>query len=220
MLIVITGAACSGKNTLAQRVLAHVEDSLELKVMTDSCPYYGSSYCHVDRATFDAVEDMLVLNSDGEYRYGISKSALQMALINVDMTNVLVCGHDDVAALSRLAPSLNTSSICAYVHCNVAELVKRLSKRTMVLSPDEIYAQLQTIYADHNSIYASLEDSSIASNGFTAVIPINSGSTTSTFYQTLIVDPLLAILDSFSIYKNMRQFRSMKNSLGALKHAD
>lgn len=220
MLIVITGAACSGKGTLAAKVLSHVEDSTELKVMTDACPYYGSSYDHVTCEQFSAVPDMLILNATGYSRYGISKSALQLALINVDTAYVLVCGHEDVILLSRLAPSLNTTSICAYLHCSPAELIKRLTKRQMRLNTEEAYEQLQTIYDDHNSVYAILEDMSIASSGFTAVIPINSGSTSNSFYQALIVDPLIAILDSFSIYKNMRQLRSTKNSLGALKHAD
>ena len=219
MLLTITGPLCSGKYTLASRVLNAIANSIELKMVTDSKPYHSSFYQHVSASEFDAMDDMLI-TCNTEYRFGISRKTLTEATLNVDCLYVMVCAHTDVVALSKLMPKLNTPSLCVYLHCRINELLKRLADRQQHLSPTDLHNYMQNIYADHNAIYTLLENTSIARSGFTAVIPMNSGFTSCEDYKELVVDPLIAILDSFRIYKNMRKFHTKRHSLGVVKYAD
>lgn len=223
MLLVLTGPSCSGKSTLANRVL-HTSDARLLNLSSTECETLGTTHITVTDSTFDSVADMLVLRNDDTCRSGISRSELCLAVADVDKIVVITCNVQEALALARIAPGLNTPSICAFLHCKPIELIRRLHSKQRLNRLDEetCYRSICEIYEDHNSNFIQLEDLSLSGNGFTSVLPINTGKAPAVNYQALVVDPLMAVLDSLSVYKNMRKMRFQQNTslLEVLKHAN
>lgn len=223
MLLIVTGSVCSGKHTLTNRVLSQPDTKL-ISLLSTEPEHFGSYHSQVTDATFDDISDMVVLQSDYGYRSGISRSALVNQLTEVDKVSVVMCSVVEALALSRLAPSLNTASVCVYLHCRQSELIRRLSQKQRLhpMIPIDCYRAICEIYENHNAQYGKLEDQSIYGNGFTSVMPINTGKASDSTYQAMIIEPLLSILESFSVYKNMRKYRRQKQStlLEVLKYAN
>lgn len=199
MLLVLTGASCSGKTTLLQHVLNR-KGVQEIRLLSTA---FCKDTIHVSEDQFNAVEDMVLL-SDGEYKTGISLSTLSSLSNDI---HILQCSYEEAMALSTVASKLNTSSVCVFLHCCVSELLCRLHDKLKAgTASSECCDMINEIYADHNMAFVRLENQTIEESGFTAVLPINTGSTMET-YVSKIVKPLFSLFDAMSVYKNMKALR-------------
>lgn len=218
MLLVITGATCSGRHTLAEHLSTKIAKTDLLRIITTKV-VDDPRYCSVTDSIFEeSASDYILLPSEDIYRYGISRTELYAATQDVDSVVVLICSSDEALALARHAPRFNFASLCVYLHCRHSELVERLSTK---LGPTaECYDEIHDIYADHNTNYSKLEDLSNTGNGFTATMPISTSKTTLDIFGDTVVSPLISVLDSFSSYKTMRQLRNTTHTLGVSKNAN
>jgi hypothetical protein len=205
MLLVLTGAACSGRSTLLSHILKS-EGVQEIRLLS-TCPRDG--YDYVSDELFDAVPDMVILHS-GSYRTGVSRATLTTRDIGI-----IRCNYDEAKSLSLLAPSLNTSSICVFLHCRATELLCRLHERLKIGTGD-CEELIKEIYRDHNMAFVELENSALAQQGFNAVLPVNTSIPSEESYNDLILKPLLSMFDSLNVYKNMC---ALRKSPMRLKHA-
>lgn len=205
MLLVLTGVACSGRATLLSHILKS-EGVREIRLLSTS-PRDG--YDYVPDELFDAIPDCVVLYR-GEYRVGVS-----LSLLTTRDIGIIRCNYDEAKSLSLIAPSLNTSSICVFLHCRASELLCRLHER-LKRGTGDCESLVQEIYQDHNMAFVELENSALSQTGFNAVLPVNTSVPTTESYTDLILTPLLSIFDSLNVYKNMC---ALRNSPMRLKHA-
>jgi len=218
MLLVITGASFTGKRTLATKIVEKLPDVVLLDIDT-TCVTERTGYRQVDGDVFsENADDYIMFPSDDGNKYGISKKHLDIECQDATKVVVIVCRYNDALILSRYAPRLNISSVCAYLHCRQSELLQRLCDSNAPAS--QCYMQVQSIYRNHNLDYLKLENLSINSNGFTSVLRINSGASPIEFYTSMIIDPLMAIIESFSVYKNMRKLCNVQHTLGVTNYAN
>lgn len=207
MLLVLTGVACSGRSTLLSHILKY-EGVQEIRLLS-TVPRDGYEY--VPDELFDSVPDLLVLHR-GDYRTGVSRSVLPTHEVGI-----IRCSYDEAKHLSMVAPSLNTASICVFLHCGISELLCRLHERLKRSDSAESCEELiREIYEDHNMAFVELENNAINQQGFNAVLPVNTSVPTSESYKDLILNPLMAIFDSLNVYKNMC---ALRNSPVRLRHA-
>jgi hypothetical protein len=170
---------------------------------------------------FQAVPDMLVLFNNGVYKTGVSFAHLSHSVFGFDNIAIIRCNYDEAVSLSKIAPKLNTSSVCVFLHARTSELLCRLHERNKKkhITPDECYEIVQEIYEDHNRYFVTLEENSLANSGFTAVLPVNTGATKKDTYVNLIVQPILSMFESLTVYKNMRKMRN-NPQVGVLRYAN
>lgn len=177
MIIVVTGAAYSGRFTMERLLLERIVGAVSIPVVTndESTASKRSDYICVSEQEFEsrAKRGEFVSTFDyGElYRYGLTKKDLSNALTN--SVAILSCDAVSAVELGRHFNRIGETSLCFYMYAAPKTLLARMSKHDHFRCAHEI---VQDIYGDHGLRCSQIFTDSENGVGYTDVASINSSS--------------------------------------------
>lgn len=195
MVIVVTGPAYSGRLTMANAIVSHVDGAISVPVVTTQRNEADEHlpYTTVDRETFESMRDegrLIAVTTFGEHLYGFDKDAL---VPRAGQIPVVISDARSAYKLGEYLTAEGVQGICVYMHCSVRTMLFRRATLCRVYSDDDL-AVVHDVYGDHSIQYSRLHRLSDSGKGFIKVIPVNSDTMASRSYPEKFIKPLIGQL--------------------------
>lgn len=192
MIIVVTGPAYSGRISMANTLLKHVEAAESIPVITTSLPWIPddtNAYSIVSEEEFNGLVDagaFAARTRIANGMFGVLMSDLEKAKTG---SYVLSCDSQTAVELSHILLRLEVPSSCVYMHCSVRTMLFRRAAERRASSDFDLDL-VHDVYGDHSLKYSILVKESEMGTGYGKVIPVNSDRMSERSYIKDVVLPL------------------------------